>query len=233
MTEHPSGCRDTLHVHRGFRAPGSLIHELSRVSASCVCCAGRCWTVLKSRGRDARLVAPGAPRSDGRRWRGFQPSTGAAALNATPPPMTRPRPSRSAPNPRCRCKPSSTTMLTRPRAPWPGPPDGPALVPVRRIEGARCPKRRRSARAPCSATPKAHRKHSENTPKTPVHRMVSWRHPRHRGFNLLRFGQIRPNKHGPHESSSREFLLSHNRRPTLHHRPVDRELRPRGRIEVH
>jgi len=70
MTEHPSGCRDTLHVHRGFRAPGSLIHELSRVSASCVCCAGRCWTVLKSRGRDARLVAPGAPRSEGRRWRG-------------------------------------------------------------------------------------------------------------------------------------------------------------------
>ena len=164
---------------------------------------------------------------------GFQPSTGAAALNATLSPMLRARPSRSAPNPRWRCKPSSTTTLTRPRAPWPGPPDGPALVPVRRSERARCPKRRRSARTPCSATPKAHRKHSENTPKTPDHRLVSWRHPRQRGCNPLRFGQIRPNKHGPHESKSREFLLSHNRRPTLHHRPVDRELRPRGRIEVH
>ena len=157
-------------------------------------------SVVRGGGQSSRVAGgmrawspPGAPRSEGRRWRGFQPSTGAAALKATLSPMLRARPSRSAPNPRWRCKPSSTTMLTRPRAPWPGPPDGPALVPVRRSERARCPKRRRSARTPCNATPKAHRKHTENTPKTPAHRMVSWRHPRHRGFNPLRFGHTQPN----------------------------------------
>ena len=37
--------------------------------------------------------------------------------------------------------------------------DSPALVSAGRIDRARCPKRRRSARAACSATPKAHRKH--------------------------------------------------------------------------
>ena len=164
------------------------------------------------------------------------PSTKAAALNAGfipddegPGPRDRPRNRISGATPRPRQGP-------RPRAPRPSPARSGAaltLVPARRSERAKCPKRRRSARAPCSTTPKAHRKHTGNTTKTPGHRLVSWRHPRHRGFNLLRFGQIRPNKHGPHESSSREFLLSHNRRPTLHHRPVDRELRPRGRIEVH
>ena len=188
MTEHPSGCRDTLHVHRGFRAPGSLIHELSRVSASCVCCAGRCWTVLKSRGRDARLVEPGAPRSEGRKRRGFrQPgSTGTAALNATPPPMLRARPSRSAPNPRWRCGPGLQVLTgtqippepapavrplvhdgahaTSSTPPQPGPlRSGPALVSARRSEGARCPKRSRSAPGTMQRDTEAHRKHAENT----------------------------------------------------------------------
>jgi len=58
------------------------------------------------------------------------------------------------------------------------PGDSPALVPARRIEDARCPKRRRSARAPCSAT----LRHTGNTPKTPGHRTVSSRYPRHRSF---------------------------------------------------
>ena len=135
-------------------------------------------------------------------------------------------------SPRQRCGPSFTTALTRPRVPRPSPAhSGAALLWCRRgaVRVLGVQNGVDQPRAPCSATPK----HIENTPKTPGRRMVSWRHPRHRGFNLLRFGQIRPNKHGPHESSSREFLLSHNRRPTLHHRPVDRELRPRGRIEVH
>ena len=49
--------------------------------------------------------------------------------------------------------------------------DGPALVPAGRIDRARCPKRRRSARAACSATPKAHRKHTEAHRK---HRVIAW-----------------------------------------------------------
>ena len=173
MTEHPSGCRDTLHVHRGFRAPGSLIHELSRVSASCVCCAGRCWTVLKSRGRDARLVAPGAPRSEGRRWRGFQPSTGAAALNATPPPMTRPRPSRSAPNPRWRCKPSSMTRPRHPRVPRPSPAPRMALLWCR--DGAlRGPGVQNGGDQPGHHAAR-HRKHTEKTAKTQRKRQaIAW-----------------------------------------------------------
>ena len=38
--------------------------------------------VLKSRRAGCAVAPPGAPRSEDRRWRGFQPSTGAAALNA-------------------------------------------------------------------------------------------------------------------------------------------------------
>ena len=89
--------------------------------------------------------------------------------------------------------------------------DSPAWVPARRVDRARCPKRRRSARAPCNATPKAHRKHSENTPKTPAHRTVSWRDPRHRGFNPLRFGHIRPNN--PHQSTP-PARRPHRKQPT-------------------
>ena len=44
----------------------------------CVLCGGQSLRVV---GRDVRLP-PEAPRSEDRRWRGFQPSTGAAALNA-------------------------------------------------------------------------------------------------------------------------------------------------------
>ena len=95
-----------------------------------------------------------------------------------------PRSSSSASNPRRRLEPSSAIGFERPRVPQSGPPrcgDGPALVSTRRIERAGCPKRRRLARATCSAMPKA-----------PGHRMVSWRCPGHRSFNLLRFGHIRP-----------------------------------------
>ena len=121
------------------------------------------------------------------------PSTKAAALNAGfipddegPGPRDRPRNriSGATPRPRRCSRDLECPIPARPT---------PARVPVRRSECARCPKRRRSARAPCNATPKAHRKHSENTPKTPAHRTVSWRDPRHRGFNPLRFGPIRPN----------------------------------------
>ena len=124
------------------------------------------------------------------------PSTKAAALNAGfipddegPGPRDRPRNRISGATPRPRQGP-------RPRAPRPSPARSGAaltLVPARRSERAKCPKRRRSARTPCNATPKAHRKHSENTPKTPAHRTVSWRDPRHRGFNPLRFGHTQPN----------------------------------------
>ena len=124
------------------------------------------------------------------------PSTKAAALNAGfipddegPGPRDRPRNRISGATPRPRQGP-------RPRAPRPSPARSGAaltLVPARRSERAKCPKRRRSARTPCNATPKAHRKHTENTPKTPAHRTVSWRHPRHRGFNPLRFGHTQPN----------------------------------------
>ena len=104
--------------------------------------------------------------------------------------------------------------------PQPGPPDSPTRVPARRSERAKCPKRRRSARAPCSTTPKAHRKHTGNTTKTPAHRLVSWRHPRHRGFNPLRFGHTRPNN--PRQPPPPA------RRPTKNNRP------PRERrLEAH
>ena len=71
----------------------------------------------------------------------------------------------SAPAPRWRRAPSFTTMRTRLRVPRPSPPrcgDSSALVPARRSECVRCPKRRRSARAPCSAAPK----YAENTAET-------------------------------------------------------------------
>ena len=117
------------------------------------------------------------------RQRGLLPSTPASS------PMMRARPSRSAPNSRWRRKPSSTT---RPKGSAPArraPETTLTLVSARRSEGARCPKRRRSAQVPCSATPKR----TGNTTKTPGHRMVSWRYPGHRGFNPLRFGHIQPN----------------------------------------
>jgi len=56
---------------------GKLIHEFSRVCANCACFAG--GGSRRVGGADGR---PGGPRSEDRRWRGFQPSTGAAALNA-------------------------------------------------------------------------------------------------------------------------------------------------------
>ena len=70
-----SPCRDRqsgAEPNRSQHESGMLIHKLSCVSAGCACFAGRCWTVLKSRGREARLVEPGAPRSEGRKWRGFR-----------------------------------------------------------------------------------------------------------------------------------------------------------------
>ena len=99
--------------------------------------------------------------------------------------------------------------------PQPGPPDSPTRVPARRSERAKCPKRRRSARAPCSATPKAHRKHTGNTPKSPGHRLVSWRHPGQRGFNPLRFGHTRPNN--PRQPTPPP------RRPTKNNRPLEND----------
>ena len=71
----------------------------------------------------------------------------------------------SASNPRWRRNPSSTTRPKRPQVPRPSSPcsgDSPARVPARRIERARCPKRRRSARAACSTAPR----HAENTAET-------------------------------------------------------------------
>ena len=99
--------------------------------------------------------------------------------------------------------------------PQPGPPDSPTRVPARRSERAKCPKRRRSARAPCSTTPKAHREHTGNTTKTPAHRLVSWRHPRHRGFNPLRFGHTQPNN--PRQPTPPP------RRPTKNNRPLEND----------
>ena len=37
-----------------------LIHKLPHVSAGCVRFVGRRWAVLESRGRDVRLIEPGA-----------------------------------------------------------------------------------------------------------------------------------------------------------------------------
>ena len=152
-------------------------------------------TVFRSRGWDARLVAPpGAPRSEDRE-RGFWPSTARPPSRSASSLMMRPR-SSDRPRPRVGGAPPRSRQGPRPRAPRPSPARSGAaltLVPARRSERAKCPKRRRSARAPCSTTPKAHRKHTGNTTKTPAHRLVSWRHPRHRGFNPLRFGHTQPN----------------------------------------
>ena len=90
---------------------------------------------------------------------------GAAALNAGFIPDDEIPGSRDRPRNRVGGAPPRSRRCAR-AFECPGPPrsgDSPALVPARRSECARCPKRRRSARAPCSATPKAHRKHNENT----------------------------------------------------------------------
>ena len=121
--------------------------------------------VFRSRGWDAWVVAPGSA-SQRRPGAGVLAVNGAAAFKVGFVPDDEAPVLGSAPAPRWRSAPSFTTMRTRLRVPRPGPPrrgHSSALVPARRSECARCPKRRRSARAPCSATPKAHRKHNEST----------------------------------------------------------------------
>ena len=176
-------------------------------------------TVFRSRGWDARLVAPpGVPRSEDRE-RGFWPSTARPPSRPASSLMMRPR-SSDRPRPRVGGAPPRSRRCAR-AFECPGPPrsgDSPALVPARRSERARCPKRRRSARAPCSATPKAHREHAENTTITPGHRMIFWGHPGHRGFNLLRFGHTQPNN--PHQSPPSE-RRPHQKRPTPQERHLE------------
>ena len=164
--------------------------------------------VFRSRGWDAWVVAPpGVPRSEGRE-RGFWPSTARPPSRSASSLMMRPR-SSDRPRPRVGGAPPRSRRCAR-AFECPGPPrcgDSSALVPARRSECARCPKRRRLARAPCSTTPR----HTGNTTKTPGHCMVFWRHPGYRGFNPLRFGHIRPTN--PHQSTPPAHRPHQNNRP--------------------
>ena len=162
---------------------------------------------------------PGVPRSEGR-GAGVLAVNGAAAFKVGFVPDDEAPVLGSAPAPLWRRAPSSTLMLARPRVPRPSPPRcgvSPVLVSARRSECVRCPKRRRSARAACSAAPKAHRKHSGNTTKAPGHRTVSWRYSGHRGFNPLRFGHIPPNN-PINRPTSTPASPKNNRTPGTTHR---------------
>ena len=176
------------------------------------------------RGRSSRVEggrrgwsSPGRLGSGGRKRRGVQPSTVTASLNAdfipddeAPALMISLELALAAQAPV-----HDKVQAPSSAPPQPGPPDSPTRVPARRSERAKCPKRRRSARAPCSTTPKAHREHTGNTMKTPAHRLVSWRHPGNRGFNPLRFGHTQPNN--PRQPTPPP------RRPTKNNRPLEND----------
>ena len=110
--------------------------------------------------------SPGRLGSGGRGWRGSRSSTGTAAFikagfvpdDEAPALMISLELALAA-----QALVHDKAQAPSSAPPQPGPPDSPTRVPARRSERAKCPKRRRSARAPCSATPKAHRKHNENT----------------------------------------------------------------------
>ena len=162
--------------------------------------------------------SPGRLGSGGRGWRGSRSSTGTAAFikagfvpdDEAPALMISLELALAA-----QALVHDKAQAPSSAPPQPGPPDSPTRVPARRSERAKCPKRRRSARAPCSTTPKAHREHTGNTMKTPAHRLVSWRHPGNRGFNPLRFGHTQPNN--PRQPTPPP------RRPTKNNRPLEND----------
>ena len=127
------------------------------------------------RGRSSRVEggmhgwsSPGRLGSGGR-GAGVQPSTVTAALNADFNPDDEAPALGIGPELALAAQALVHDKAQAPSSapPQPGPPDSPTRVPARRSERAKCPKRRRSARAPCSTTPKTHRKHNENTSPSP------------------------------------------------------------------
>ena len=158
--------RERACIHYGFNFRGLFVGSLVFLHV-----------VSVVRGRSSRVEggmrgwsSPGRLGSGGRGWRGSRSSTGTAAFikagfvpdDEAPALMISLELALAA-----QALVHDKVQAPSSAPPQPGPPDSPTRVPARRSERAKCPKRRRSARAPCSTTPKAHRKHNENTSPSP------------------------------------------------------------------
>ena len=158
--------RERACTHYGFNFRGLFVDSLVFLHV-----------VSVVRGRSSRVEggmrgwsSPGRLGSGGRGWRGSRSSTGTAAFikagfvpdDEAPALMISLELALAAQAPV-----HDKAQAPSSAPPQPGPPDSPTRVPARRSERAKCPKRRRSARAPCSTTPKTHRKHNENTSPSP------------------------------------------------------------------